>query len=257
MDIKLEKTILGKNWNKAHGGYFSDKTVSCDYLAEIFKIIEKIKPDVLVDLGGGTGYILSSLIQKGIPENIWLINLDLSEDQLSQIHSPKIKAVRESFSEFKREELANPNQQFMLIARSILHYVGRNKLMDLLAHIRSQMRPSEIFLHQTACFKDKHDADCLNSLYEQMGTDKWYPTVKTLQQNLEQNGFEIIDVKAAPALPLKQEELSERYKISFEKMAVISEKLFKEFGEIEKVFEFSEGHFTAHLHYHIFYCKAV
>ncbi len=107
MDIKLEKTILGKNWNKAHGGYFSDKTVSCDYLTEIFKIVEKIKPDVLVDLGGGTGYILSSLIQKGISEKIRLINLDLSEDQLSQIHSSKIKTVKGSFTEFKREELAN------------------------------------------------------------------------------------------------------------------------------------------------------
>ncbi len=172
MDIKLEKTILGKNWNKAHGGYFSDKTVSCDYLTEIFKIVEKIKPDVLVDLGGGTGYILSSLIQKGISENIRFVNLDLSEDQLSQIHSSKIKTVKGSFTEFKRKELANPNQQFMLIARSILHYVGRKSLMNLLAHIRSQMYRGEIFLHQTACFKNEHDANCLNSLYEQMGTDK-------------------------------------------------------------------------------------
>jgi len=58
MDIKLEKTILGKNWNRAHGGYFSDKTVSCDYLTEIFKIIEKIKPD--------TFYL--HLFKKGFPK---------------------------------------------------------------------------------------------------------------------------------------------------------------------------------------------
>ena len=257
MDIKLEKTVHGENWNKAHGGYFSNKTVSADYLTEILKIIENTKPDILVDLGGGTGYILSELIHKGISENIKLINLDLSDAQIAQIHSSKIKAIKGSFSKFKRKELTNHNQQLMLIARSVLHYVEKEDLANLLAHIRSQMQPGEVFLHQTACFKNKHDADCLNSIYEQMNTDKWYPTLTELHTPLEKNGFEIIDVKAAPALPLKREELSERYKISSEKMAAISKKLLTEFGTIRKVLEFSNKSFTAYLHYHIFFCRAI
>ena len=257
MDIILEKNVHGENWNKAHGGYFSNKTVSSDYLTEILKIIKNTKPDILVDLGGGTGYILSELIRKNISDNIQLVNLDLSDAQIAQIHSAKIKAIRGSFSEFKRKEIANHNQQLMLIARSILHYVEKKDLTNLLAHIRSQMHPGEVFLHQTACFKNKHDANCLNSLYEQMNTDKWYPTLTELHSPLEQTGFEIIDVKTAPSLPLKREELSERYTITSEIMAGISKKLLTEFGAIRKVLEFSDKSFTAHLHYHIFFCRAV
>ena len=148
MDISLEKNILGKNWDKANGGYFSNKTVSADYI-------------------------------------------------------------------------------------------------------------TEIFLHQTACFKKKQDADCLNSLYEQMNTGKWYPTLKELQQHLEKSGFKILNIKSAPALPLKQNELSERYVIQSEKMAVISKNLQREFGARKNVIEFSDKSFTAHLHYHICFCKAV
>jgi len=51
----------------------------------IIQIIENTNLDVLVDLGGGTGYILSELIHKGISENIKLINLDLSDAQIAQI----------------------------------------------------------------------------------------------------------------------------------------------------------------------------
>ena len=256
MKIDLEKNIHGKKWNKAHGGYFANPTVSYSYLTEILTTLKKSKPDVLTDLGGGTGYILSELLQKGIPESIKLVNIDLSDAQLSQVHSDRIKKVNISFTNFTRNKLADPNQQFMFIARSILHYVSRNELMNLLAHIRSQMRPGEIFLHQTACFKMKQDADCLNSLYEQMNTGKWYPVLTELQQHLEKNGFKIVDVKPGPALPLKQAELSERYVIPSEKMAIISKKLQNKFGAIKDVIEFSDKNFTAYLHYHIYFCVA-
>jgi len=54
-------------------------------------------------------------------------------------------------------------------------------LLPALLHLHSQARKGEIFLHQTASFEDKWDADCLNALYRHMNSDKWYPQSANLK----------------------------------------------------------------------------
>ena len=41
-----------------HGGYFSDPAIADPFIGFVQKAIDVSKPGVIVDLGGGTGFVL-------------------------------------------------------------------------------------------------------------------------------------------------------------------------------------------------------
>ncbi|MCK5783233.1 MAG: hypothetical protein KAH06_02210, partial [Desulfobacterales bacterium] len=63
-EIEKEIGIHGSRWEGFHQGYFSDPVVSGVLVGEIIAGIEESDPAVLVDLGGGTGYLLSELMKE-------------------------------------------------------------------------------------------------------------------------------------------------------------------------------------------------
>jgi len=64
--IDREKDVHGVRWNEVHEGYFSDPAVAAPLVRKIREIVRRSRPDCIVDLGGGTGMMLSHLRAAGV-----------------------------------------------------------------------------------------------------------------------------------------------------------------------------------------------
>ena len=256
-EVLREIGVHGSQWERLHGGYFSDSDVVSCLVKEIRKSIEVLNPDVIVDLAGGTGYVLRELIRSNIDPCIRLVNIDLSRRQLHRTKEPRIRTVRESISDFSRYDVCPEAERLLFVMRSAFHYFGRERLAPLLSNLRSQMRKGEMFVHQTASFAFRKDVSCMNMLYQEMGTAKWFPTVREMRRLLRDEGWSIVRVSRAPKLLLTSEDLAGRYNLSRETVKQISENIFRKHGEIEGVFIKIPDGFCACLHYYIYRCVAV
>jgi hypothetical protein len=256
-EILRELDIHGLTWEKLHGGYFADPLTASLFVKKIIQTVKASNPEVLVDLAGGTGYILNEVIRYNINPNIRLVNIDLSGKQLSCNNNPDISKIRACISDFNRREIDSPQKKFLFIMRSAFHYFGKNGIKPFLQHLRSQMKEGEFFIHQTASFVFRRDARCINSLYEQMGTGKWYPTVRELRKLMENAGWSVLSVSRAPKLPLSSDDLARRYGLSRNAVMRIRKNLMSNSGETENVFVKMPNGFCAYLHYYMYTCVAV
>lgn len=239
-----------------HGGYFGDPAVARPLLAAIARAAAQSPPMVLADLGGGTGFLLEQVLSLCQAPGAVLVNVDLSPRQLDQCRSGQITDLNRSASEVTRRDLHAGAGRLMFVMRSLLHYFGREGLGPFLEHLRAQMKPGEILVHQTACFTDPRDADCLNRLYGRMRTGKWYPTRQELRDRMEQAGWSVSGEDPAPPLLLTSADLAERYQLTPADIAAILRELTERFGHVPEVFEPSASGFTAFLHYQILTCVA-
>jgi len=256
-EVLREESSHGEIWNNMHGGYFSSLDIAAPHIAKIAEAIKLSSPDVVVDLGGGTGFILDLVSKTEQASDVELIDLDLSEEQLGSIRNEKIIPQKGSIASFRREELNYPDKKFLFTSRSTLHYSGQKGLVPVVKHIREQMKPGEFFVHQTACFGTEEDASIMNLLYAMMGTDKWYPQMKSMCEILEKDGFEVVEISKVPALELTSDSLMKRYDFSNHRRQEIIDAVLKDFGkEKEGVFCLTPDGFTAYLHYMVFTCKA-
>jgi len=252
--IGPEEACFGERWAKMHGGYFSDPAVAESLLSKVRELIAQTDPDAIVDLGCGTGFLLSRILAGGIREGMRLINLDCSESQLAIAIRRGITCISQSLDSFLRRDLDLDGSRCLHIMRSVLHYFGRDGLTPVLEHIRTQMRPGEYFIHQTASFYDQRHADCLNAIYGMMRTDKWYPTVDSLRRSLQDSGFDVLDISPAPTLTLSSDDLSSRYGLSAADVERIRERISRDFTVPGSVFREEDDGFCAHLDYHIYTC---
>ncbi len=250
--IGKEKIVHGKQWDAFHGGYFSNPSIARPLINTIKDLLQNVPTDVIVDLGGGTGFLLSQLTSSDTATRAKWVNVDCSEPQLALAKEQRISRVCSSLANLKRDDIADANQHVFFMMRSVLHYVGENGLMPLLCHLRAQAKSGEFFVHQTASFQDSHAADCLNALYKHMHTQKWYPTVSDLEKHVALAGFRITATTPAPPLTLTSEALAHRYDLTKNDVARIRETLAHTFGEIDGVFNLTPSGFHADLHYHIY-----
>jgi SAM-dependent methyltransferase len=254
--VRREMKIHGTRWGSFHHRYFSDPEVAEPLTAAILSAVYAARPDVIADLGGGTGFLLKELLWRRPLEGVRLVDVDVSDRQLSACEDDRIERLAASASTVARRDLVAEDRHLLLVARSLLHYFGCDGLLPLLRHLRSQLQVGELFVHQSACFKDSEDAACLNRVYEMMGTEKWYFTVDELEAALGKAGFSLSEVRAAPPLQLDSGDLAERYELSAAQVASIREEVAREFGERPGVFTSAGEGFTAWLHYSIFTCRA-
>lgn len=255
--VSKESGVHGQQWNAMHGGYFSDPAIADPFIEFVQKAIDVSRPGVIVDLGGGTGFVLHELTKRCSDPGICLVNLDVSQKQLNVTHHSRILSIRRSIAEFRRSDIDPGDKSFLFIMRSALHYFGKGGLMPLLRHLRSQMKHGEFFVHQTACFNSANGARCLNRLYDCMGTGKWYPTSKQLCGFLEKAGWGIMSVDPAPALALTSEDLGRRYRLSKHRLAEIRNEMAKSPGEKNDILRLTPKGFCAYLHYQTVTCFAV
>ena len=252
-----ERAIHGAEWDRIHGGYFASHAVAEPLTKTIQRAAERAKPQAIVDLGGGTGFLLHELARHGLATSARLINLDASSEQLDQNHDPRIKHIEASLTDLRRAQFAKKDETALFIMRSVLHYFGKDGFAPVLKKLRRIMQPGERFIHQTACFEDAAAGKCLNGLYELMGTGKWYPMVSTLCMALTEVGWQVEATAPAPPLPLGSLDLARRYNLAPAKLTQIQKTLCSDHGECARVFERTPSGFTAYLPYTIFTCVAV
>jgi hypothetical protein len=250
-----ESNVHGRRWHSVHGGYFADPQVARPFLSIISQAILSHQPDVVADLGGGTGFILSELKKQhpGVP--VKYVNVDISPRQLNESRNSEIDSLQISATKIVRGNLVNNGCSLMLVMRSLLHYLGCEGVAPFLKHLRAQMKTGETMVHQTACFETHSEADCANHLYALMKTPKWYPTVINLRQTLIETGWQVVGYEAAQSLRLISSELAERYTLSQEDVAEIRQEMVMKFNS-PAVFTADNAGFTAFLHYRIFTCRA-
>ncbi|MGB5216753.1 MAG: class I SAM-dependent methyltransferase [Smithella sp.] len=256
--IKRESCVHGKQWNSLHNGYFSDALIARPFIETIIRYLSDSAPEVIVDLGGGTGFILRELIAKGVTANIFPVNLDCSETQLDAMGKRGIPCINCMISDFSRNDLVfNEEQRVFFIMRSVLHYFGQKDLIDILQHIRNQAQKGEMFIHQSACFENEVEARCLNALYQEMGSPKWYPVIKETRDKMMAANWQVIEECPAPPLQLLSAELGQRYGVTSQVLSEICDRIINEFGEIENIFQCTSDGFVACLNYRIFVARAV
>lgn len=251
-----EQTVHGFAWGHVHGGYFSDPEVARPLVAAIRAEWTQVRPDRIVDLGGGTGFLLSQLRAAGIGQATALVDLDGSAAQLALAQQTGITCVNGSVDRFRRDEVVPPGHRVIWMMRSVLHYAGKEGLTPLLEHLRTQMETGESWVHQTACFERQENADCLNAIYHKMRTGKWYPTVADLRTRLEATGWQVKSVLPAPVLHLEASELAQRYGVDVTDLSHIRKEMAAEWGEQNEALRMKPGEFQTDLHYRIFVCQA-
>ena len=103
--IEREEACHGERWDKLHDGYFSDPTVAESLLRKVRELIAQTDPDAVVDLGCGTGFLLSQILTGGIRQGMRLINLDCSENQLAIAIRRGITCISRSLDSLLRRDL--------------------------------------------------------------------------------------------------------------------------------------------------------
>jgi hypothetical protein len=252
-----ESRVYGPGWNTVHGGYFSDASVAGVFIDSLLPTFKKCRPDIVVDLAGGTGFLLYSLVSIIGKSGARFINIDVSQRQLGCMRNSRIEPLRKSIRRFRRKDLGGEDIRILFMMRSALHYFGREGLRNVLAHLRSQMREGEYFVHQTACFDQARDGECINYLYERMGTDKWYPATGVLCERLGEAGLRVKSLLPAPALTLSSLELAHRYRLSRNSLLQMRNDIVNRHGEKQGLFVSTPDGFRGFLHYKVFTCQAV
>lgn len=255
-EVERERTVQGAAWDGVHLGYFSDPAIAASLVEAVLEKAAECRPAAIVDIGGGTGFILGELDRRGLDPSIARVDVDVSHAQIGAIRNARIRGVPGSADGFRRESLLPGGGRMLFIMRSVLHYLGPEGLGRALRHIRSQMEAGEYFIHQTACFDTTRMAECLNALYAGLGTGKRYPTRDALAAALEAAGFAVCAQRRCPALTLTSEELESRYGVAPEALDAIRRELGARFADVPEVFEAGPDRFVACLYYRVFVTRS-
>lgn len=251
-DVESEKHVHGSRWAGILGGYFSDPEIARPLVDALQEAIKKRSPTVLVDIGGGTGFILSELSRIYSNSRLRLIDLDISATQLSEERYENIIPIHASAQNMTREELCGEGDVLMLTMRSVLQYLGRLGAAPFLKHLASLLKPGECMVHQTACYENEQNVLCLNKLTELMKIEKESFSTSQLVNSLRESGWKILDSTPAAPLEMGSSFLAERYHLTKEAVLEMGKELAREFRGRADSFVQSQDGFTIRLDYRIF-----
>jgi len=256
-DGKQEKQAYGSSWAQQADGYFSDPEMARDYLVAIMRVISDATPTSIADLGGGTGFIFEQLIEAGIPENIRLVVIDESEEQLSQCLHSRIMPMKGGFQSFSRSEVVDESGKLMVISRSVLQYAGFKGQKPWLNHVRGQMQSGEWFVHQSGCTEDLFFSQEINRLFEAMNVDKWVPNYEAFENLLHNARFEVIESFTVHSVGMASEELIVRYGVSRDNIEKIKVALRSSCAHRPDIVVFPPTGFIFNFPYRVLLCRAV
>ncbi len=115
----------------------------CDYLEKIFEKHLSKKPELIADLGCGTGTVCSILSQRGYD----MIGVDSSDMMLSEAvkkqGSEKILYLNQDMTEF---ELYGTVDVFLSMLDSLNYITSTGELADVFALVKNYLNPGGIFV---------------------------------------------------------------------------------------------------------------
>ncbi|HNX91061.1 MAG TPA: methyltransferase domain-containing protein [Candidatus Omnitrophota bacterium] len=253
---KLEARFYGKKWDIIHGGYFSDPAKSKYFVGMITAACKKEKPDAVVDLGSGSGFILNEISKRRLGCAPRFIGVDSSEKQLEVCKSRGMGCINASAEKFKRSMAVKKNEKLMLIMRSVLHYMKAKDQPKFFEHLRGQMKKGERFIHQTACFEGRNEVAAMNRCYKLMRTTKTYFTPQDLKKMMAKAGFRTIRCKKTCSVRVESEDLAMRYGLDSDDIKKIIDKVSAMPGGKDIIKRVGDGSFIMNFKYYIFECVA-
>lgn len=254
--VKREAHIHGKQWGARYQGFFGDPAMARDYVAAILRAARAHPPAAIVDLGGGTGFILEQLVAAGLAENIRLVNLDESDAQLAECRHPRLTPKKGSILSLRRAEIVKESETLMLVCRSVLQYGGLAGQKPWLAHLRAQLKPGEWFVHQSGCVDDPEGALALNVLFEHMGVDKWVPAREPFLRLLAEARFAVAEDFPMPPVGMVSDDLSLRYGVAPDNLEKIKADLVRTCSGRPDLFQLTPAGFNFNFPYRVFACRA-
>ncbi|HUT26442.1 MAG TPA: methyltransferase domain-containing protein [Methanomassiliicoccales archaeon] len=254
-NVSKELKYHGGKWATAHGSYFSDLIKAAPMLDAAHSTAERCRPEVIADIGGGTGFLLRHLGDRLNGLRPRLVNVDISDEQLQVCRERGLDTLFCSALDLRREMLLGEVERLMLISRSVLHYFGREGQDRFLSSLRSVMEEGEMLVHQPACFASKEEKECMNELYPMMGVDKFYMTPDELRAAHERNGWKVVEILNAPSLDLCSEDLAERYALGNTDLERLCGTL-RRYGLDRGTFEVGDKRFRGPFTYRIVIAKA-
>lgn len=255
-NVSKELHYHGGKWATAHGAYFSDPVNAMPLVDEAFQAAESYRPNVIADIGGGTGFLLDQIRARFNGDTPRLLNVDVSRDQLDVCKGMGMDIMLCSALDLKRQALVKENERLMLISRSVMHYFGRAQQDMFLSSLRSVMEEGEMLVQQPASFATEEECECMNILYPMMGVDKFYLTPEGLREAHERNGFEVTSIRTAPPLDLRSEDLAERYDLSDDDIRKMCS-IMRRYRLHEQSFEVKDHSFRGPFTYVIVSARAV
>ncbi len=255
-EIEREAHVHGEQWARVAAGFFANPDMARNYVAAILRVARQAPPAAIVDLGGGTGFILEQLIQQGLAEQVRLVDMDESATQLALCRHPRITPIQGALETLDRRRILPEPGRLMLICRSVLHYGGLARQKAWLRHLRGQLEPGEWFVHQSGCALEVEHSLALDALFEQLGVDKWVPSKAAFLQLLEEAGFACEDVFPVPPVPMGRADLVMRYGATPEVMARVDDDLRRTCAGKPHIVEFTASGFIFYFPYLVFVCRA-
>jgi len=253
---KLESRFYGKKWDAIHGGYFSDPVMAAPFVEMIATAVRRHRPDAVVDLGGGAGFVLSELAKRDLGCAPRLIDVDASPDQLTVARTRGLECLHVPAEKFTREMAVKDGESLMLIMRSVLHYYKEADHLPFLRHVRRQMKDKERFLHQTLAFASQQETGAINALYALMRTTKVFFTPAEITAMLAKGGFASSRPCVVHYVPVPSDELANRYQLTPSDIRAIIDRVGGRPGT-KKVFTVTgTDSFLMFLKYYLFKCMA-
>jgi SAM-dependent methyltransferase len=253
--ISKERGSHGNAWTNVHGAYFSDPEVARPFLDDIVATFCINRPDVVADIGGGTGFVLHELAGREEVQGTRLFNVDASREQLEACRGLNHKFI--SIMDIGREDLVGEGESLTIISRSVLHYFGREGQPSFLRKLRSLLLPGELFVHQPACFETPVLRSCMNELYPLMGVDKCYSTPPDLEEMHRRAGFAVLRSHPGPPLDLRSEDLAVRYGLGPERVEQLIEVVRRYGLDRDGVFDIGPGRFRTTFTYRLLTLRAI
>lgn len=255
-NVEHEQHVHGARWAAVDDGYFVSPEVARPLVDATLDAVAQSRPAAVVDLGGGTGFILERLIDSGIDANIKLVDLDDSAAQLEEIHDGRITRLKASIPAFHREHLGIGDGGLVFITRSTLHYANVMGQRPWLHHIRGEMRPGEFFIHQTLDAPDADQALVANLFLEHGRQGKWVCARAVMRRILDEANLPVESESQARTLTFPERDLVDRYKLSAAEIQDLKSDLAQYTDKYPELVELTANGLNMHFPYRIYTCRA-
>ena len=89
-----------EGWDGVHDGYFSDPDIARPLVSQVLASMQQSHPDAVVDIGGGTGFLVGLLAESCAGENVSFVCIDGSPAQIEAANARGVTSVLASAHSF-------------------------------------------------------------------------------------------------------------------------------------------------------------
>ena len=168
-NLERDKLVVGKEWGKVYGGYFSDEKAIASFLDALktqhWKLGKLPSTPKILYLASGNG-LLGEHVARHLEESGFgqpqLTIADASNEHLKQNENPQTRKVLADALDLQLNEKFD-----LIIMRSSLDYQPTPALqIQMLKRVAAHLKPGGIFINQAASFETQEERDLADAIYK-------------------------------------------------------------------------------------------